>query len=265
MPLSRLVPLLAAALLVSLPARTQQPSVSNSPAPQRDPQAVSAIQDSLRAMGAASLAAIQDTEIQAQVSSPNGDASVTSTVTLRTLGTRFLRVDASSADGTAVSTMNDTEAWMKVGTGDAEFVPLQSIGAGGITQVPLLSILSDWNLPGMRIGYVGLEKLDTSTVHHVRVTPALEDGLPRELESPCEIYIDQQSLFVLKLIYPVRPPADLKQIVLMEVGYQDYKVVSGIVVPHRIAYTIHGQLIEEYKISSFTVNRGIQKSEFALR
>ena len=215
-------------------------------------------------MGAASLPSILDTKMEAQVSTIGRDVSSTSTVTLQTMGNHFLRTESSAADGISVSTMNDKEAWTKPANGPPEFLPRESFG-GGITHIPLLSVLSDWSQPGMRIDYLGLEKLDAFTVHHIRLTPAIEVGAPKELESPSDIYIDQQSLFVLKMIYLVRSPNDLKQSVMMEVAYQDYKVVSGIAVPYHVIYTIHGQPVEEYRVSSFVVNVGIQENTFSLK
>ncbi|SRR6266566_3858336 len=215
--------------------------------------------------GAAGLSAIHDTLIQAQVTVPRKDGPVTTGVTIRTMGTSSLRVEASPADGPSILTLNNQQAWLKVGTDPAEYIPRVAIASAGITYVPLLSILANWSDPGMRVEYIGLEKLGISTAHHVRLTPPLEDDLPPELESPCDIFIDPLSFLVLKLIYVIRPPASLVNKVSLEIAYSDYRAVSGILIPYRLTHTINGQLARDYRVTSFSVNLGAQPGDFEVR
>jgi hypothetical protein len=139
------------------------------------------------------------------------------------------------------------------------------VAGAGITHIPLLSILSDWNDPTMSLEHIGLEKLGDTPVHHVRITPPKEDGAPKELESPCDIFLDQQSFLPLRLIYLTRPPANLRVSAPVEVIYSDYRAVAGIAVPHQVRYTVRGQFLREYRVTSFAVNRGAQASDFELR
>jgi len=62
-------------------------------------------------MGGANLAAIRDTEIHAQITVPKTNGPVTSSVTIRTMGTRSLRVEGTYADGPGVFTVNDQGAY----------------------------------------------------------------------------------------------------------------------------------------------------------
>ena len=231
----------------------------------RDLQALVILQTSFAAMGGGNLVAIRDTEILAQVTAPRDDGMAMSAVKMWTLGTRNLRIESTSADGPAVLVVNEQAASMKAGGEAAQFIPRRSVANGGITHIPLLSILSDWSDPSTQLEYVGIEKLGNSPVHHVRITQPVPADVPKEVESPCEIFIDSQSLLVVKLVYLMRPPENLRISVPVEVTYSDYRPTAGIAVPFQIRYTLRGQLLRQYQVTSFAVNRGAQASDFDVK
>lgn len=233
--------------------------------PRREPQAVALLARSHAAMGGANLPAIRDTEFEADIVSSRPGSVSSIAVTVKTLGTNSLRIESNSSAGPSVFVVNNQRASARAGSGEIQFLSRASVANGGITQIPVLSVLSRWNEAGASLEYVGLEKLDGTEAHHVRLTPPLAADFPKELQSPCEVYIDVQSLLVLKLVYLVRPPKNLKVSVPVEVVYSDYRAASGLVIPFQMKYTMRGQQLRQYRIKSFSVNQGAQPADFELR
>ena len=229
--------------------------------PPRDPQAVAILQRSFVAMGGANLAAIRGTEIQAQVAVPKDGGISVSPATIKTLGFQNFRFES----GTSLFIANDQAASIQTGAETPQSLSRRSIGKAGITHLPLLSILADWNEPTMRAEYIGIVKLGNATAHQVRLTPSVSADIPKELESPCEIFIDPQSLLVIKLIYLLRAPGNLRFSAPMEVFYSDYRTFGGIAVPFVVTYKFRGQLTQEYRVTSVSFHHGLQVSDFQPR
>ncbi|MGH9685400.1 MAG: hypothetical protein ACRD4S_17535 [Candidatus Acidiferrales bacterium] len=239
---------------------------SSAPTPQppvRDPQAVATLQSAFSAMGGQNLAQIQDTKMTTQQTSPDGTSSA---VTFTTSGTTMLRVETQSSDGTSIFVMNATTPSSQNDGAAVENVPWLSVSGGGITHIPLLSVLSYWSQPGTTLQYVGLEQLGTQSVYHIRIQRPLDGsyGLgPNDV--PCDLYIDAKTLFLSRLVYPLRSPGNLTAIARVAVDYSNFKVSNGIAVPYTIISTVNGQLLNEQQVVSFAVNVGTSASDFDLR
>lgn len=239
---------------------------SQSSPPKRDPQALALLAGMHAAMGGPAAAQLRDTETQAQVTTPGlAGTSTTSSVTIRTLGLGSIRSERTTAQGLAVFTATASSSATQDSTGSVQQVSRSSLGNAGISHIPALSILAGWMNASMRAEYLGLETLGSASVHHIRITPALPPETPKELESPCEIYVDAQSFLVAKLVYLVRRPENLRKTMPIEVTYSDYRNVAGIAIPFRVQYGQQGSVLSDYAVTSVSFNRGVAASQFELR
>ncbi len=248
-----------ASLLLSVSVAAQQPAP-------RDPQAVALLASSFAAMEGQNLPVIQDTQATVQLTVLRDRKPVSAPATLKTLGKDMLRVESESLEGKSVFVMNGQGAAMKVGFEEPQRIPRMSVAGVGITHVPVLSILADWADPGIKLEYLGAEKEEAGAYHHVRMQRRLADGHSLgEYESPCDIYLDPLTFLVAKLVYSVRPPANLLLSEPIEVHYGEYRNVSGILVPFHVTYTLKGQLLSEYRITSFAVNQRPSETDFEVK
>jgi hypothetical protein len=51
----------------------------------------------------------------------------------------------------------------------------------------------------------------------------------------------------------------------IEIHYDDYRNVAGILIPFHVTYFVRGQVRCEYQIQFFTMNQGAQPTDFELR
>lgn len=86
-----------------------------------------------------------------------------------------------------------------------------------------------------------------------------------DFDAPCDLYIHPDTLLVAKLVYHIRAPQNLLQTVPIEVTYEDYRFISGIAVPFRVTYSLRGQTLSQYQVTSFGVNQGARESDFNVR
>lgn len=232
--------------------------------PQRDVEAVAILQQSATAMGVVNLADIHDTVAQLQVTTYRGERTRTGNAVVKTLGREYSRTQTDSSDLQTVLVTRTEAAYLKTGTEKTRRIPLLSLGPAGMSEVPLLSIVGQWQDSSLKLEYAGLETRDGSSLYHLRMRrpnrahrSELGDFAPA-----CEAYIDPATFLVVKLVYSMRPPANLLYSEPVEVSYADYRPVSGILIPFKVSYRVRGRLVSEHQVVSFAVNQGVQQSEF---
>jgi hypothetical protein len=252
-------------LFILIASSSRLNSQQSTAAPQRDPQALTLLAQSTAAMGGRTLAAINDTRTTLQATTYSSGAATVSTEIRTTLGTTNLRVDWTDDDGAHSFAMDSQSASAKDGSDPARFVSRKALSDGGISHLPLLSILADWSNPGTQLEYVGMEKIAAAQVHHIRLKrPPLVSELA-ELEAPADLYFDSQTLFLVRLVHVIRPPGNLRKTESLEIDYSDYRFTSGLAVPFHVSLSLRGSVIRDLQVTDFAVNRGTQAADFLLR
>jgi hypothetical protein len=250
---------------IALAAQQIGSSLSASSPPVRDAQAMAVLQQSLIVMGGPILATIQDTSATLQVTTfINGNPSV-APATIKTLGRDKFRMDYQSPDGPATFVVNGSQASLKLATGELDALPVKSNFDAGIVHLPALSMLADWVAQDMRLEYIGLEPAGSASFHHIRLTRPSPVPDSKELESPCDIYVNSKTFLVEKLVYLIRQPTNLRHSEPMEVSYSDYRSVSGLAVPFHVTFSIRQKPYTDYQLTGFAVNRGTLQTDFTLR
>lgn len=226
------------------------------------PDPASILSASFNAMGASNLLSIQDTKTTVASPAPDGTSS---TSAIFTKGFAELRVESQFSDGSSVFTVNQDGAASQTDSDPVQQIPLISVWGGGITNIPVLSILSQWSSPGIKLSYLGLEEIGTESVHHIQIQRPLDpsQGLGA-YDAPCDIYIDASTLLVSRLIFPLRPPSNLRTIVRQTADYSNYQISNGVAVPFTVQYSVNGQVLVKQQVTSFAVNLGTPDSVFDL-
>jgi hypothetical protein len=247
--------------LASTPSSAQQVQQTV----QRDPTAATILARSYAAMGGVAASALHDTITQIEVTSSNPNGQKTYRGTIKTLVGGMLREDLALPDGPSTVIQRGSVA----AASDVQSEPQskgKQLADAGITHIPTLSILKDFANSAIQLEYVGLESLDTAKVHHIRLRRTADPTLPgSELSSPVELYIDSQTLLVLRLVYSVHPPSNLAISEPVELRYADYRPVSGILVPFQVSTFVRGNLLSAYRVLSFAVNQNLSDADFQFK
>lgn len=228
-----------------------------------DPQAASILASSFKVMGGANLAGILSTQSTAQVTFPDG---TTATATLLTQGNQQFRVETDGSDGTSVFVLNPKYAASQGASGTIDRMSPLSVPPAAMTQIPLLTIMSQLSAPGMKITYVGQETANGTTVDHIRMQRPLDPKIGLgSYGAPFDIYIDVKSMLPVQITFPQRAPSNLRVIARMTVQYSNYKAASGILIPYTVRYSVGKTLIKQEAITQFAVNVAASNSDFELR
>jgi hypothetical protein len=228
----------------------------------RDRQAVSLLAASYQALGGASAAAIQDTHTTVQITYPNGSSLAAHSATMETSGAN-MRFDDSTL-GTSVVVNGGTAIFAPAG-GTPVPMSKYSLGNGGITHLPVFSVIGNYTDATIQVVYVGEEPLGSSTVHHIQ----MQQPLPAQFgfgpfDEPCDIYVDSKSLLVSKIVFAQHSPFDFRSVLHIGIQYNDYRAVSGILVPYSLTYSTNGVVTDQETVTAFAVNQGTQPSDFQI-
>jgi hypothetical protein len=236
------------------------------PVPRRDPQALTILQRSLSAMGGVAAVNVRDTVAGVQGTTLGVDGRSTFTATLKTLGLRRFKMESSTADGPFVLVVTDAGAASKSGGREVNSVPTKMVANGGILHIPLLSVLAEWVQADRVLEYVGLETIGSENVHHIRLQrPRPLTDTAAEEAPPFDLFVSTRTMLLVRLIYPMHSPSNIRISEPVTVDYSDYRFVSGLAIPFSVTQTIRGQVIKEFQVTSFAVNQGLAQSEFELR
>lgn len=131
--------------------------------------------------------------------------------------------------------------------------------------IPALSRLADYVQPNTQLAYLGTESVFGKPAYHVRLWSLPTDDTPPEIEaliSEFHVFLDVQTLLVVKTQGYVFSPDALQNRSPVETYYSDYRAVSGVLVPFRMSRYISGHKDCDIVFTSVQLNIGIADSEF---
>jgi hypothetical protein len=238
-------------------------SVAQDGTVKKDPEAEAILRRAYLVMGGPTLEVVQDTYAELSVKSPEGDSLSNTSVVLKTLGKKAWRTEAATPDGMSVTVVNGLDARSQVGSEEARAFPTASVAEAGNWMIPALSIIGEWGDPEIQLEYLGLQ--ENGTVHHVRMHRLPQEGGWAAVYSPCDIFLDAVTGLPVRIAYSLHPPANLRVDIPVEVKYQDYKNISGILIPYHVTYSIRGRLVSEFHTTRFAINQGVSAFDFKVR
>jgi hypothetical protein len=170
------------------------------------------------------------------------------------------RTDADGPNGVRTTIFNGNDAQFKHGSETENFLAF-SLAEGGNWWFPWLSILGEWSEANIQVDYLGVQ----GTEHKLRLHRLPRDTAFRDLNSPCDVYLDSTSLLPTRFNYRLHPADNLQRDILAEVKYSDYRNFAGVHVPFQLSYSIRGVLIFESRIINLAVNQGTTEAEFSVK
>jgi hypothetical protein len=238
----------------------QQSTPSATP-PQRDPQAVSVLQQSFAAMGGALPA---DSVATGTISLVEGSSTPQGTISISTRG-----IDQSLED---ITLPNDHRivvysrlAAAETRAGKTKVTSLELALSSQTPDFPLPLVAWALNSPDAAVSYVGLEQVNGESFHHIRVWNAFASNpvLQSRAEfSMRDIWIDATRFLPRKMSYLRRLAAGAIPRIPVEVSYTDYQQVSGILYPFQIQKNFNGTPWATIVITGVKLNTGLSDSDF---
>jgi hypothetical protein len=115
--------------------------------------------------------------------------------------------------------------------------------------------------------YVGLESLQETTAHHIRLWRVFSDSKAKHLEefSAKDLWIDATTALPCKLAFVRRESAGTEPGVPVEVFFSDYRNVGGVLYPFQIRKSLNGTPWITITIESVALNTGLTDSDFPTR
>ena len=235
-----------------IPAMAQQSSVA-----QRDPQALSAIVQSLAAMGLPASAALQ-TLAQGTLTESSGQSSP---VTLETAGLNRVRQNV----GTDFTFVANTGTGFLILQGGRHQIASWTAKYKRPEHLPSLSLMADYQNPNLQAQYVALENVKGSPAHHLRLSMLPIDSTPVQMEdlmSEVHVWIDQSSLLVVKIRTFDFSPETPQNRTPVDTFFGNYQQVSGAAVPFHLTRYIAGQKDSDIVLTSISLAANNPDSDF---
>jgi hypothetical protein len=224
---------------------------------QRDTQALSLLSQCSTAMGATTT--VPDLYAVGTVTPTNPNSSPSNLV-LKSKGTDRLRTEFSLTSGLQVFVVNSGHGFSLV-AGKKITDALQSTEYFRPEHLSAFACSIDLTRPNISLSYVALESLGASTAHHLVFRAASSDPL-EILISEFHVYLDPQTLRVVKTANWVFAPNAIENRSLWETYYDSYQPVNGVLVPMHISHFIAGSKLDDWNFTSVANNVPIADGDF---
>jgi hypothetical protein len=246
-------------VLVAFPAATLNAQQA------QDPQAVAVLHRSLAALGASGVASIKDTVVHATATPAPNAGGEAGTVTITTKGAYLFRSGGSGGSKNASviysggrELRSSDKGWTVAASANAHHKRIEHL--------PALMLAYEIARGDLSAIYVGEETVETHPVHHIRLNRVSQRGdavgVVLTGNSQLDVFIDIQTLLIVKISFPYMSEVDWRQSLPMEIYYDQYQTISGIAVPFHQRYFFLGKPISELQITSVAINQGIPDSTF---
>jgi hypothetical protein len=264
---ARLV-LLFVFVVVVVSAAAQQPAAPTIQAPQRDPQALSVLRQTLNAAGGATaIAAMQDFTAKGTITHFWAGEEVTAPATLRGRGTTQVRLDSNLPAGPRSWAVNHGTSSLYE-KGKATGVPYQNgvdLGAVNCPQVAIFALLNDPQVSISAIEQVKENQHDALLIRIQKNFNNQEDPtgiLTRRTAK--EVLIDPLTYMPIALRAKTYPPKGFSGEFVQEIQFEDFRLVNGTLIPFVLTETISGQKTWMFRADSVVLNSGLSDADFEL-
>jgi|SRR5579859_4957496 len=254
--------------VLQFPLSGQQSATTPAATIQRDPQAITLVQQSLAAMGTAQALLLGDSVAtgQAQIFKPDG-TSATFPITKKSIGTTMVRTELQRPEGTQVRVMNGGAAAIQMASGSIRPLVANNTMAERVEHIPALSILCEWGDTNMELVYLGADTVNGQAADVVSVSQipanAQDSSFWRSMTQTL-FYIDRSTKFVSKVQYQKVAENNTNLSEKVEIFFSNYRAVSGVFVPFQYSTYSDGRLLTTVAFSSVSFNTGLAATDFNL-
>lgn len=228
--------------------------------PQRDADALAAIQRAVLAMGGAAIQQVQDSVFQGTLGAVEGSSMTSGDFTWKNSGTEFRYENPGrSGRGTLVSGRGRPGIVGPSGTTRLNAHMAEANLPAHLAPLVLLKTLADVR---HRLIFVGNEALNGAAVIHVR--SSLEADEVSAATTVRDWFFDAATGLPVRVEYRLPANSNALEHMPAAVELSDFRFVSGIAVPFQITVYHNGQRLGVARISSVVFNTGISPSDFDL-
>jgi len=233
----------------------------------RDPQALTAIASSLKALTGGTT--VNDVILQTTASYVAGSDEEAGTATLTASGNQLSLVELSLSGGTREE-IRDGPAGVWIGTdGTAHSMFVNNCWTDASWFFPVLTLEAASANPQTSVSYLGPDTSKGATLLHLRFASVLAGQDPTDTAlvatlSTMDVYLDPQSFLPLVLDFNAQPDTGIGLNVPVEIRFGNFQNVSGALVPFRIQKYLQGSLLHDLTVTTVTVNSGVPSSVFTL-
>lgn len=226
--------LLLSGLVFSAPLAAQPP--------QRDPQAILVLTQSLGAMGGAVLASTRSQVLaRSNITFLDSDGEKSGTLTTKAQGTARVRLELVVDSRTTITILRRPRAQVVEEDGlrrtncPASF-PFRA------NHLPFLSPLAEFGSGDASVRYVGLESVGGVPAHHIVIRREFSKWIAEALPTAADyhVFVDAGSLRLLKSVYYAVGLRKSVPALRVEDTYFDYRPIGGFVVPFRVERSLTG-------------------------
>jgi hypothetical protein len=233
----------------------------------RDPQALSVISSSLKALTGS--VTVTDVILQTTATYVAGSDEETGTATLTASGNQESLVQLYLSGGTRQEIRNGPAgAWIGP-DGTVHSMATNNCWTDASWFFPVLTLEAVAANPQESVSYLGPDTSKGATLLHVRVANALsgQDATLTALIaslSTMDIYFDPQSFLPLVLDFTVQPDAGINTNIPIEIRFGNFQNINGALVPLQIQKYLQGTLLLNLVVSSAAINSGVPAGVFTL-
>src|SRR5260221_330662 len=143
---------------------------------------------------------------------------------------------------------------------------LAATGQSALFPMPLLIAILEF--PDSAYQYVGLEGVEKTDCHHIRVSRTFSSQPNLAYLAPFtvrDIWISSTTNLPVKIAYSLRAGTGAEPSTSVEVSYTKYQQIGSVQYPFEISKSINGTPWMAISISSVSFNTGLSDSNFSLQ
>jgi hypothetical protein len=254
-------------LFFFLTSLTLSPLKAQTTTPVRDPQALTLIASSLKALTGS--VTVNDATLQASASYIAGSDEEAGTATLIALGNQQSLVQLNLSGGTRQETRNGPAGSWSGPDGTAHSMATHNCLTDASWFFPALTLEAVVDDPLTAVSYLGTDASKGRPLLHLQVSRAPAGqwasvtALVLDL-STMDIYLDPQSFLPVVLDLRAHPDVDAGTNIPVEIQFGNFQHISGGLVPFRIQKYLQGTLTLDLAVTNVSINSGVPQSAFAM-
>ena len=240
------------------------PRAQTGQTPVQDPQALSILQQSAKAMGGTVPA---DTTATGTIQTSAGGQASQGTIRILTRGTSQTLVQMAMPDATRTTIYSNGQA-NELTASTVSISPLELVVTSQASECPLPLIAALLNDPDTSFQYIALESSNNASLHHIKAWDSFASQPDLQSLSDFsarDIWIDAASSLPQRISYVRRPAHGAVAGLQVDVYYSGYQNAGGILYPSIIQKSMNGTPWATITIQGITFNNGLTDANFPVQ
>jgi hypothetical protein len=236
----------------------QQPTQSTAQSPQRDPQALQLLRQSVLLMGAGKKATIADAEALGQLFTPSDLINPTGSFIAKVRGKDFSMETTRKQIQTRYAVLNGRGSSFRNG----KLKPLANYNADGLSLdiLPLLARWTEFDLSNARVDPAIKESLDGVPCYGIHIELPTAGELNEH--GKFDVLLDQGSGLISAIRYTMTLGPYQQNKIPVENRFADYRDFGGILIPKHVTRIVNGIATAVLQIDQLHVNNGFIDTDF---